>query len=90
MMGPKLKELKARRATNATLAGVFTDDLHDRLDKWKDDRNELMHAMAEAVMTLEDIDALAKDVSEKGGKLVRDFCSACYRFKKQVKKAAQP
>lgn len=90
MMGPKLKELKARRLSDATLAAVFTDDLQDRLNNWKNNRNSLMHAMANAVMPIEDIDALAKKIAEQGNTLVRDYCSACYRLKKQIKKSVQP
>ena len=85
MMGPKLRELKERWPKHPLLAGTFTVELHDRLDDWKESRNDLMHAMADATMSLADIDAQAKVLANDGKTLVRDYCSACRRLKRQIK-----
>lgn len=78
MMGPKLKELNHRTKTDALLKAYFE---HDRLDAWKHERNNLMHAMADASMSLEAIDAAAKTLAEDGSALVRDYLAACRRLK---------
>jgi hypothetical protein len=85
MMGPKLKELKYRAKTDLLLKANFE---HDRLNNWKDDRNNLMHAMADASMTIEQIDQSAKTLAEEGAVLVRDFSAACRRLKKHREKVA--
>jgi cytochrome c2 len=84
MMGPKLRELKERRARVPLLAAEFSDALHDALDVWKEDRNNLTHAMADATMTVADIDASAKKLAVDGARLVRDYCALCRRMKKQA------
>jgi hypothetical protein len=88
MMGPKMKELKLRKSHDSLLAAQLTDRLFDRLDKWKDDRNDLMHAMADATLTIEQIDKDAQKLSSEGKKLVRDYCAACRRYKKRLIKSA--
>jgi hypothetical protein len=88
MMGPKLRELKARLKKDKLLAATFTDELHDRLHQWKSTRNDLMHAMADASMPLSEIDASAKTLATDGEVLVRDFCAACRRLKKHRAKVA--
>lgn len=86
MMGPKLRELKDRRANDAIISAQFTDALHDSLHLWKEDRNNLTHAMADASISIEDIDTLAQKLAHDGKKLVRDYCALCRRVKKQNKK----
>lgn len=85
MMGPKLKELKYRAKTDQLLKANFE---HARLNKWKDARNNLMHAMADASMTLEQIDQAAKALAEEGVLLVRELSAACRRLKKHRDKVA--
>lgn len=83
MMGPKLTLLKKRANTDSLLKANFE---YDRLKKWKDDRNNLMHAMADASMTIEQIDEAAKTLAEQGAVLVRDYSAACRRLKKHREK----
>lgn len=85
MMGPKLRELKERCPNDPLLSGEFTKELQDRLDSWKDERNELMHAMADASVPIEEIDRSAEALAKTGAKLVRDYCSLCRRIKKRLK-----
>ncbi len=85
MMGPKLKELKYRAKKDELLKANFE---HDRLNAWKEDRNNLMHAMADASMTLAQIDQGAERLSIEGAELVRVFSAACRRVKKHREKVA--
>lgn len=79
MMGPKLKELKYRAKKDELLKVNFE---HDKLNTWKDARNNLMHAMADASMTIEQIDAAAEALATEGAQLVKTYSSACRRMKK--------
>lgn len=79
MMGPKLKELARRARKDALLKANFE---HDQLNTWKESRNNLMHAMAEATMSASDIDAAARKLAEDGRFLVREYSAACRRLKK--------
>lgn len=83
MMGAKLKELSDRALSDKLLKANFE---HDRLDAWKDDRNNLMHAMAEATMTIAQIDQAAKKLAKEGVELVREYAAACRRLKKHRSK----
>lgn len=78
MMGPKLKELARRAKKDALLKANFE---HDQLNTWKESRNNLMHAMAEATMSVSDIDVAAKELAEHGSTLVRTYSAACRRLK---------
>ena len=85
MMGPKLKELKHRAKSDELLKVNFE---HDRLNTWKEARNNLMHAMADAAMSIEQIDAQAEQLSLEGEELVRVFSAACRRLKSHRSKVA--
>lgn len=79
MMGPKLKELSLRSKKDRLLKENFE---HDKLNVWKKSRDNLMHAMGDATMTVKDIDAAAKKLAEDGQVLVRDYAAACRRLKR--------
>jgi len=83
MMGPKLKELTRRAKKDRLLKENFE---HDRLNAWKESRNNLMHAMADGTMPVSDIDAAAKRLAEDGQVLVREYAAACMRLKKHRSK----
>lgn len=85
MMGPKLKELSRRAQKDALLQVNFE---HDKLNSWKDSRNNLMHAMGDATMPIDDIDEAARKLAEDGHSLVKEYASACRRLKKHRKKVA--
>lgn len=85
MMGPKLKELKHRAKTDPLLKANLE---YDRLNDWKESRNNLMHAMADASMTIEQIDKASRTLAEQGTALVRDISAACRRLKKHREKVA--
>ncbi len=85
MMGPKLKELSRRSKKDNLLKENFE---HDKLNNWKESRNNLMHAMGDATMSISDIDAAAKKLAEDGMALVREYASACRRVKKHRDKVS--
>ena len=85
MMGPKLKELFRRAKKDKLLKENFE---HNNLNNWKESRNNLMHAMGDATMPIEDIDATAKKLVEDGRALVREYAAACRRLKKHRDKVA--
>ena len=85
MMGPKLKELSRRARKDQLLKANFE---HDRLHKWKEARNSLMHAMGDATLPIEDIDSAARELADNGRALVREYASACRRLKKHRDKVA--
>lgn len=96
MLGNKLEELKWRRNTDADLKAVFPDHKnaagtpnHGRLNDlyvWKENRNRLIHGMADGTISLTDIDKMVYDLATDGLPLVRDFCSAAMRLKKRLRK----
>jgi hypothetical protein len=79
MMGPKLKELSRRSKTDKLLKECFE---YSRLNTWKESRNNLMHAMGDASMSIQDIDLAAKRLAEEGIELVKEYAAACRRLKK--------
>ena len=82
MLGPKLGEIKARQQSVLNLRKAFFGDMLDRLDAWKDQRNDLMHAMADESKSISEIVQLAQAVALSGRDLVPDFCAACRRLKR--------
>ena len=81
MMGPKIGELDQLAQSDAVLAANYEST---RLSAWKDDRNDLMHAMAEGSMSIEGIDAKAAALAAEGSELVRLYSAAARRAKKRV------
>lgn len=79
MMGPKLNELTRRAKKDKLLKENFE---HDKLNDWKESRNNLMHAMGDAALPIADIDSAAKQLAEDGRELVREYASAARRLKK--------
>lgn len=82
MLGPKMEEIKKRKKTDQLLGAYFSDDLWDQVNKWKDDRNDLMHAMADGTQSIEDILQAAKQQSTGALTLVNSVCSAARLLKK--------
>jgi hypothetical protein len=83
MVGPKLKELQYRSKKDELLRANFA---HDDIDAWKEERNNLMHAMAYGSMTIGDIDVAAERLAGDGVKLVASVAAACRRVKKHRSK----
>jgi hypothetical protein len=85
MMGPKLAELQYRAKSDALLRENFE---YTKLKTWTKARNDLMHAMADASMTIEQIDSAAEALATEGAALVRTYAAACRRLKKHRAKVA--
>src|SRR6266436_6142303 len=51
MLGPKIEFLRNRRRRDKLLAANFSKDWLNKLARWKDRRNKLMHAMATATVS---------------------------------------
>jgi len=82
MMGPKVGVLRSTMPSNLHLRAAFLDGkLFDELDSWKDQRNTLMHAMADETLDIPAIDELALEVATEGDRLATEFCAACRRLK---------
>jgi hypothetical protein len=83
MLGPKIEELKSRMPGNQILFGhLDSDNLISRLENWKDERNTLMHSMADGSLSITDIESKIKKLAETGAKLTRDYAAAARRVKK--------
>lgn len=78
MLGPKLQELKSRAQNHRLLAANY---VYAELHRWKEDRNDLMHQMADGVLAIEDVDILAEALALEGARLVRTYSAAARRFK---------
>jgi len=80
MMGQKLKTLKDRADSGDSLLNVNLD--YKAIKAWKDRRDDLMHAMANASKLLTDIDKEAMLLANDGDDLVRAVCAAARRVKR--------
>ncbi|UZK70061.1 hypothetical protein OKW76_03130 [Sphingomonas sp. S1-29] len=87
MMGPKLKELAKRAKKDELLKSCFE---YDKLNQWKHDRNDLVHAMADGSQTIEQIDAAAASLASEGVVLARTYAAAARRLKKNRAQVAVP
>ena len=85
MMGNKLQELSRRAKKDTLLAQNFE---YEKLNTWKDARNNLMHAMGNGEMSMDEIDLVAAKLATDGGGLVREYAAACRRLKAHRDKVA--
>ena len=83
MMGPKIDGLSARAAQDPLLRKNFESI---RLIAWKDNRNDLMHAMAEGTLSISVIDNRIEALARYGAELVREYSAAARRQKKHSEK----
>jgi len=87
MLGKKMQELRQRKRSDQLLAAYFNDALMDRIHQWKEDRNDLTHAMADGTKPMPEVDKAAYLLSINAKKLVKDVCSAARLLKKNREKA---
>lgn len=90
MLGPKIDFLKKRRRKDKLLAANFSTEWLNKLAKWKDSRNKLMHAMANAPVTVAQHDIAAERLARAADPLVYDACRQVRRLKKHRAKVAVP
>jgi len=82
MLGKKMQEINARKKKDKLLSAYFTDQLMDNIHKWKEERNDLTHAMADGTKNITDVDKAAYLLSTNAKKLVKDVCNAAILLKK--------
>lgn len=82
MLGKKMQEITNRKKKDKLLVAYFSDALMNRILLWKEDRNDLMHAMADGTKTLEEIDKMAYLLSTNAKSLIKEVCSAASLLKK--------
>ncbi|MDD9744728.1 MULTISPECIES: hypothetical protein [Marinovum] len=85
MLGPKIGELDKRQSGDPLLAANFPKT---EVEAWGKRRNDLMHAMADGSLTIEQIDADAKSLAIDGRDLLRNVAAAAMRLKKHRNKVA--
>jgi hypothetical protein len=86
MLGKKMQEITLRKKKDSLLSVYFDDFLMDRVHKWKEERNDLTHAMADGTQSISEIDKAAYLLSLNAKKLVRDVCNASQLLKKNRSK----
>jgi len=77
-----LKRIKRENKTNSILSKYFTHTLLTKVDQWKDDRNEIMHQLAEKGIEFSKIVTCA----ETGRELLAELAATTMRWKKEWKK----
>jgi hypothetical protein len=87
MMGPKIVELKKRSQKDSLLANCFA---FDPLNDWKNDRNNLVHAMADGQHDIIEIDELASKLAKEGVALARIYSTNARRLKANRAKVTLP
>ncbi|MEZ8096971.1 hypothetical protein ACED51_22970 [Photobacterium swingsii] len=88
MLGKKMQEIKLRKKKDALLSAYFNDALMDRIHHWKEDRNDLTHAMADGTKTMTEVDKSAFILSTNAKLLVKDVAKAARLLKKNRLKVA--
>lgn len=91
--GRRLRVIDERRKKDNLLKAYFPDSLISTLTKWKNERNDLMHAMANAAVPLSDIDKLAYLLATNGQKHVKEVCRVTRLLKRnrtQIPVPAKP
>jgi hypothetical protein len=90
MLGRKITFVRKRRRRDKLLGANFSKAWLNRLTRWKDQRNKLMHAMANATVSFGRIELAAKRLAIAGDPLVYDACRQTRRLKKHRSKIAVP
>jgi len=73
-LGRKLDVIKERAKKDTLLRAYFDSAVVAAITKWKDERNTLMHAMANASVPLADIDTQTLLLATNGKELVKTVC----------------
>lgn len=83
MLGPKLDHVAKRLKTDADLAKAAAQQRLDLglLNRWKDDRNRLIHAMAEPGESWATLSKAAADLATRADSLVRSVNSTMLALK---------
>jgi len=88
MLGQKIQEIKQRKTNDQLLSAYFNIYLINKLKNWKDERNDLMHAMADSTKTIDELNKATYLLSQNSKSLVKETCKATRLLKKNREKAA--
>lgn len=86
MLGKKMQEIRQRKINDSLLRAYFDDKLMDRIHAWKEERNDLTHAMADGTKSIGEIKKSSYLLSTNAKKLVKDVCNAAILLKKNRSK----
>jgi len=86
-LGKKIGELNVRAKKDELLKNCFE---YYRIDKWKEDRNDLVHSMADGHHDIESIDKKASTLATDGVDLARLYASQARRLKKNREQVTMP
>jgi len=89
-MGTKIGIVLKRKKKDSLLEAYFPDTTTDELVKWKNERNDLMHAMGDGTSPIADIDTEIQKLSEDGEKLAHTYCRQARLLKRNRAKVAVP
>lgn len=84
LFGAKLNSLKSVLSTHEATRKAFFGDMLNRIEVWKDRRNDLMHDLGGALRPKVEIEKEIKEVGTEGKLLAREFCAAVWRQKKMI------
>jgi len=85
MLGDKVKELESRRSENALLSSFISLDMLSRLKIWKDERNSLMHQLADNALPWDELNKEIENVAVSGWVLAREFATKARSLKRSTK-----
>lgn len=83
-----MQEIRQRKQNDNLLNAYFNDSLMDRIHNWKEERNDLTHAMADGTKSIMEIKKSAYLLSMNAKKLVKDVCNAAILLKKNRHKVS--
>lgn len=95
-IGRKIGEVKKRLGMHAELTQVLPLDVKDnkgsksnslieRLNTWKNLRNELMHELGDSTIEISSIDSRSPTLASEGRDVARELSATVYRLKKKVR-----
>lgn len=81
MLGPKVDEIDKRRKKDKLLNAYFTDDLMSRIKDWKEQRDSLMHSMADGSESIESLNKASCLLAQRAIPLIKLVCAAARTLK---------
>ena len=78
-----IKKIKKETKTNALLRKYFSKELIDKIDNWKETRNDIMHELADQEIEYIKIETCARD----GRILMAEVAKVIMHWKKEWEKA---
>lgn len=86
MFGKKLTHIENRSKTDQNLKNILYDDLVKKLRTWSQERNILMHVLADCKKPIVGLDVSIKNTATQGEILARELSARVRKIKKKSKK----